>query len=103
RPLAGVLVRRASGSPCRETMSVGVLKGLVLLPLAPVRGVVWLAERLAEQAEHELYDEASIRRQLDELQDARDLDEIPEETYQEAEAQLVERLMEARRRGEPWG
>jgi len=30
---------------------VGLITGLLTLPLAPVRGTVWLAERIQEQAE----------------------------------------------------
>jgi len=37
-------------------------------PLAPVRGVTWVAEKVAEQAELELYDENRILRELIELE-----------------------------------
>ena len=40
---------------------MGLIIGLLDLPLAPVRGTVWLAERIQEQAERELYDESAIR------------------------------------------
>jgi len=33
---------------------VGLISGLLTLPLVPVRGTVWIAERLQEQAEREL-------------------------------------------------
>ena len=36
---------------------MGLITGLLTLPLAPVRGTAWIAERLLEQAERELYDE----------------------------------------------
>jgi hypothetical protein len=75
---------------------MGLLTGLLTFPLAPVRGTVWLAERLAEEAARELDDEASIRRQLIELQMSYDLGEIDEEEYAEAEADLLERLARAR-------
>ena len=48
---------------------MGLITGLLTLPLAPVRGTVWIAERLEEQAE-ELYDESAIRAQLMELEAA---------------------------------
>ena len=47
---------------------MGLITGLVTLPLAPVRGVAWIAEKLAEEAERELYDEARITRELAELE-----------------------------------
>ncbi len=75
---------------------MGLLRGLVLLPLAPVRGVAWLAERLADQAEREFFDEDTIRQRLDELAIARDVEEISEEDYEAAEAELLERLFAAR-------
>ena len=37
---------------------MGLITGLLTLPLAPVRGTVWIAERIQEQAEAELYDES---------------------------------------------
>jgi hypothetical protein len=75
---------------------MGLLKGIVLLPLAPVRGVVWVAERLAEHAEHELYGVESIRRQLGELGLALELGEIDQEQYEAEEAGLLDRLAAAR-------
>ena len=34
---------------------MGLITGLLTLPLAPVRATGWIAERLLEQAEGELY------------------------------------------------
>ena len=51
---------------------MGLFTALITLPLAPVRGTVWIAERLQEQAELELYDEAGIESALLELQAARE-------------------------------
>jgi len=47
---------------------MGLLTGLLTLPLAPVRGTVWIAEQLAAEAERELRDERSPRRQLREAE-----------------------------------
>ena len=63
------------------------------MPLAPARATVWLAERLAEQAENELYDEDAIRAGLLELQAAREAGELDEQDIAEAEDALIERLM----------
>src|SRR5439155_21924405 len=43
---------------------MGLFTGLLTLPLAPVRGTVWIAEQLAAEAERELRDERSVRRRL---------------------------------------
>ena len=75
---------------------MGLISGLLLLPLAPVRGTVWVAERIYEQAEAEYYDERTIRAQLMEIDAAREAGEIDEATAAEAEDILLERLIAAR-------
>jgi len=75
---------------------MGLISGLLLLPLAPVRGTVWVAERIYEQAEAEYYDERTIRAQLMEIDAAREAGEIDEATAAEAEVILLERLIAAR-------
>jgi hypothetical protein len=72
---------------------MGLITGLLTLPLAPVRGTVWLAERIEEQAEKELYDESSIQAGLLELETMREAGELDDEELREAEDALVERLM----------
>jgi hypothetical protein len=78
---------------------VGLISGLLTLPLAPVRGTVWLAERIQEQAEAELYDEDVIRAQLMEIDARREAGEIDDEEATQAEDQLLERLIAAREMG----
>jgi hypothetical protein len=75
---------------------MGLLTALVTLPLAPVRGTVWIAEKLREQAELELYDESGIEAALLELQAARESGAYEELEIQQAEDALTERLMELR-------
>jgi gas vesicle protein GvpG len=75
---------------------VGLITGLLTLPLAPVRGTVWLAERIQEQAEAELYDEDAIREQLMELEALNEAGEIDDEERAAAEDALLERLVTAR-------
>jgi len=77
---------------------MGLITGLLTLPLAPVRGTVWLAEQLAEEAERELYDEDRIMRELLELElreEAGDIDAIERELRED---ELLERLTVARER-----
>jgi hypothetical protein len=64
-----------------------------------VRGTAWLAERIQEQAEAELYDEDAIRARLIDLEEAREAGEISEEEATQAEDQLLELLIAARERG----
>jgi hypothetical protein len=60
--------------------------------LGPIRGVYWLAEKIAEVAEGELLDEDRVRGELLELQTRYDLGEITEEEYERQEKVIVERL-----------
>ena len=71
---------------------MGLITGILTLPLAPVRGVTWVAEKVAEQAELELYDERRILRELIELEAARDRGEIGEDHFDLYVEQLLERL-----------
>jgi hypothetical protein len=71
---------------------MGLFTGLVTLPLAPVRGVVWIAEQVMEEMERELYDEDSIRRELVQLELDFEDGLIDEEERQVREDALLERL-----------
>jgi len=77
---------------------VGLITGLLTLPLAPVRGTIWVAEQVHQEAERQYYDPAAIRRQLENVDELRKLGEISEEEAEQMEDELVERLMESRRR-----
>jgi hypothetical protein len=76
---------------------MGLITGLLTLPLAPVRGTAWIAEKLQEQAEAELYDESAIHAALLELDAAREEGVLDEEEIVAAENELVERLVAVRR------
>ena len=75
---------------------MGLLTGLLTLPLAPVRGTVWLAEQLAAEAARELDDEASIRRSLAEAERQFEAGTLTLEDYEAIEDELLERLERAR-------
>lgn len=75
---------------------MGLITGLLTLPLAPVRGTVWIAERILEQAEAELNDEGAIHAQLMEIDAAREAGTISEAEAAEAEDILLARLIAAR-------
>lgn len=77
---------------------MGLLTGLLGLPLAPVRGVIWLAEQIQDQAEGQYYDPARIRDQLDQVEEARRDGDMSEEECVELENELLARLMEGRTR-----
>ncbi|MBO0829410.1 MAG: gas vesicle protein GvpG [Streptosporangiales bacterium] len=73
---------------------MGLFTGLLTLPLAPVRGVVWVADKVREAAEQEQSDPAVIRQRLDEVERAREAGEIDADEAAELEEQLIARLME---------
>lgn len=75
---------------------MGILSALLTLPLAPVRGTVWIAEQLAAEAARQVADETSIRRELAELEAGYELGEIDDEEYAAREEDLLERLELAR-------
>ncbi len=64
----------------------------------PLDGLLWVAERIKDQAEAEYYDEGAVRGRLLELELKLDLGEITEEEYQAAEDQLMDLLNEIRAR-----
>jgi gas vesicle protein GvpG len=71
---------------------MGLVTGLLTLPLAPVRGVVWIAERIRDQAEQELFDPAMIQRQLAEVDAAQAAGELSDEEAAELQDELLGRL-----------
>ncbi|MCX4397959.1 MULTISPECIES: gas vesicle protein GvpG [unclassified Streptomyces] len=75
---------------------MGLLTQLATLPLAPVRGVAWVMERVVEAAENEYYDPAPVERELAALERALVAGEIDEETFDQREDELLDRLDEIR-------
>jgi hypothetical protein len=72
---------------------MGLVTGLLGLPLVPVRGVMWLAEQVLEEAEDQYYDPGRIRAQLEQVDEARRRGELSEVECDEIENDLLERLM----------
>ena len=77
---------------------MGLISGLLTLPLAPLRGTVWVAEKVLEEAEREYYDEGAILGQLQDIEAARAAGTIGEEDAARAEDALVERILEGQAR-----
>jgi hypothetical protein len=81
---------------------MGLITGILGLPLAPLRGTVWVAEQVRQQAEDEFYDPARIRAQLEDVDRARAAGELTDDEATALEDELVERLMVGRSRPTPW-
>ena len=71
---------------------MGLLTGLLTLPLAPVRGTIWIAERLLEEAERQLNDPEAIEQQLLEAEERFERGEMSEEEFERIEDELLRRL-----------
>jgi hypothetical protein len=72
---------------------VGLLTRLLTLPLEPVRGVVWLTERVAEAAEREQrLDERGVFERLARLEEAHRAGELDDDEYVAAQEELFARL-----------
>lgn len=77
---------------------MGLISGILGLPVAPLRGVVAAAEQVRRQAEEEFYDPVTIRHQLEEVERLRQEGALTEEEAVTWEDELVERLLVARDR-----
>jgi len=66
---------------------------LFRLPLMPLRSFIQLAEILHDQAEEELRNPASVRRQLEEAQEAHVSGEMSDADLAHVEGQAVGRLL----------
>ena len=77
---------------------MGLITGILGLPLAPLRGTVAAAEQIRRQAEEEFYDPVRSRRQLEEVARQRASGELSDEEADAWEDELVGRLMVGRSR-----
>jgi hypothetical protein len=68
---------------------MGLIKELVLLPVAPFRLTVWVTERIADEAERQRYSPGAAISQMEELERAREHSEIDEGEAAEREEQIL--------------
>jgi Gas vesicle protein G len=71
---------------------MGLIGGLLTLPLAPVRGLAWVFDQVIDEAEAQLHDPARIRAELADAEAALERGEIDEPTYEALERELLDRL-----------
>lgn len=72
---------------------MGLISGILTLPLAPVRGVVAVGELLAGEAQRQLAELESPQRALAELEAARAAGELTDEEFNELETELIEQIL----------
>jgi Gas vesicle protein G len=76
---------------------VGLLRTLLLLPLAPVMIARWGVRTALAEAERQYYDTAAIERELLELEDRLQAGEIETAEFDRREAHLLDRLQNRNR------
>ncbi len=76
---------------------MGLLTGILTAPLAPLRGVVWVAEQVKQQAQRQHFDPLVIQREIAEVDDAYADGQISEAQRDDLQDQLLQRLFEAQR------
>lgn len=76
---------------------MGIVFDILAFPvMGPLKGLMWIAEKIKDQADGELYNEDTVRGQLMELELHLDLGEITEDEYMAGEELLLTRLREIR-------
>jgi hypothetical protein len=63
------------------------------LPFAPLKGLLAVARLLQEEADRELYDPATVRRELAEIEAEKNAEAIPADQAQQAQQAVVNRLL----------
>jgi hypothetical protein len=72
---------------------MGLVGALLTAPLAPMRTVLWVGELIRDEVEHELYDPAVIRREIQEVDDARAAGRIDPGEADRRQRELIGRLI----------
>ena len=72
---------------------MGLLMKVLAAPVTgPVNGFTWIAKKLAEKVESEVFDPKKIQKELEDLQMKFDLGQITEDQLEQGETLLLERL-----------
>lgn len=73
---------------------MGLITQILTLPLAPVRGSVWVLDQVVLAAEREYYDPDPVRKELAELEKELLSGAVSEEEFDRREDELLDRLDE---------
>ena len=74
---------------------MGLITSLLTWPLAPVRGVAWIAEQVKQEAERQWMDPAALQEALDDVQARREAGIIDDDEADRLEEELIQRLLES--------
>jgi Gas vesicle protein G len=69
---------------------MGLITGLLTLPLAPVRGVAWIGEQVAEEADRQLDPDARVRRELAQLEMRHERGYLSDEEFARLEEEIID-------------
>jgi cytochrome c-type biogenesis protein CcmI len=72
---------------------MGLITGILTWPLAPVRGVAWIAEQVRQEAERQSMDPAALQDALADVQARREAGLIDDAEADRLEDELIERLL----------
>lgn len=87
-----------------EQVDIGIGLLDILFPFfIPLKGLMWIGDKVKEVAEREMTDDSKIHEELLELQMLFEMAEITEEEYEKGEARLMEKLEEIRKYKEKGG
>ena len=75
---------------------MGLLKLLTFPVSLPLAGGTWVLQTVLNEAERKYYDEAAILEEMAQLERQFDAGEIDENTFDEQEEALLQRLLDAR-------
>lgn len=71
---------------------MGLITGVLLLPLAPVRGVAWVADQIHQEALRQWSDPTAVRAELDRIEQRRQAGEIGDDEAERLEEFVLARL-----------
>jgi hypothetical protein len=71
---------------------MGLLSTILSLPVAPVRGVIWLGEVIQDQVDQKMHDPATMRRELEEIDAAAAAGQLSEEERRQAQQAVLDRM-----------
>ncbi|MGN5237558.1 MULTISPECIES: gas vesicle protein GvpG [unclassified Rhodococcus (in: high G+C Gram-positive bacteria)] len=72
---------------------MGLVTSLLTLPLAPIKGVLWLGEVIQEQVEQQMHDPANMRRELEQIEQAWQAGELTQQQMDDAQQEVLNRMM----------
>lgn len=71
---------------------MGLVKELLLLPVAPVRFTVWVTEQVADEADRREAGPGGVAGRLQRLEEARERGELDAEEAERREGELIEQV-----------